>query len=78
MQNALFTDGSDLPLFSLMPVPVVEREATHSRISPDQILLLEPVCRTCLDLGEIRMGKRVHFCWCPAGQEMRRQKGQPK
>ena len=74
MQNALFTDGSDLPLFSLMPVPVIERVAAHSTISPDQILLLEPACRTCLDLGQIRMGTRVLFCWCPAGQEMRRRK----
>ena len=74
MQDVLFADGSDLPLFSLMPVPVIERVAAHSTISPDQILLLQPACRTCFDLGEIRMGKRVHFCWCPAGQEMRRRK----
>jgi hypothetical protein len=78
VQDVLFADGSDLPLLSLMPVPVIERVAAHSTISPDQILLLEPACRTCFDLGEIRMGKKVCYCWCPAGQELRQQKGQPK
>jgi len=75
MQSALFTDGSDLPLLSLMPVPVPEPQAsTRTVISPDQIMLLEPTCRTCMDLGELRVGKRVRFCWCQAGQEMHRRK----
>ena len=78
MQDVLFADGSDLPLFSLMLVPVIERVAAHSTISPDQILLLEPACRTCFDLGEIRMGKRALFCWCQAGQELRRQRGEAR
>jgi hypothetical protein len=78
MQRVLFEDGSDTPLFTLTPVPVIERESTRRVVSPNQILLLEPACRTCLDGGEIRMGKHVRFCWCQAGQELRHQRGQPK
>jgi hypothetical protein len=74
VQDVLFADGSDLPLFSLMPVPVIEREAARPRVSLDQMLLLEPACRTCLDLGEIRVGQLVRFCWCPMGDEVRRRK----
>jgi hypothetical protein len=74
VQDVLFADGADLPLFTVTPVPVIERESVHSTISPDQILLLDPACRTCLDLGEIRVGKQVRFCWCSAGLEMRRRK----
>ena len=79
MQNALFADGSDLPLLSLMPVPVPDHQAsTRTVISPDQIMLLEPTCRTCMDLGELRVGKQVRFCWCQAGQELRHQRREPK
>ena len=78
MQGTLFDDGSDLPLFTVTPVPVVERESAGSTISPAQILLLQPACRTCLDLGEIKVGKKVRFCWCQAGQELRRRKSPQK
>lgn len=75
MQNALFDDGSDLPLFTVTPVPFTERHPARSMIFPDQILLLAPACRTCFDGGEIRVGKQVRFCWCAAGQALRRQRG---
>jgi hypothetical protein len=75
MQDALFDDGSDLPLFTETPIPVNERKPTRPAVLPGQLILLEPACRTCMDCGEIRIGRQVRFCWCQAGQEVRRQKG---
>ena len=33
-KTSLFTDGSDLPLFSLMPVPVPEPQSSHTTYFP--------------------------------------------
>ena len=76
MQDALFDDGSDMPLFTETPIPVSERRLPRPAVLPGQLLLLDAACRTCLDSGEIRMGSEVRFCWCQAGQEMRRRKGE--
>ena len=76
MQNALFDDGSDMPLFTETPIPVNERRLARPAVLPGQLLLLDSACRTCLDSGEIRIGNEVHFCWCVVGQEMRRRKGE--
>lgn len=78
MQHPLFDDGRDLPLFTLTPIPVSDSRPPRPTIPPEQWLLLEPACRTCLDGGEIRVGAQVRFCWCPAGQEVRRRKAIPQ
>ena len=76
MQGALFEDGSDSPLFTGTPIPVHERQPARPAVLPGQLLLLQPACKTCLDCGEIRVGNEIRFCWCGAGQQMRRQKGE--
>lgn len=73
MQHPLFEDGRDLPLFTLTPVPVPDLRVTPAPVARDQLLLLEPACRTCFDGGEIRVGPQVRFCWCLAGQARQRQ-----
>lgn len=76
IQVAMFQGGEDSPLFTGMPVPVFEKEARPAGISPEQGLLLEPACRTCMDTGEVRTnGTTVKPCWCAAGQEVRARKG---
>jgi len=72
MQDALFEDGSDMPLFTETRDP---RQASaglpRPAVLPGQLLLLDAACRTLpWTAAKSAWASEVRFCWCPAGQEM--------